>query len=59
MIDAVSTNIEDFSHLPGGSNVLYLDGHVEYQRYPTANQDEAPQVVNALVARILGALYSG
>jgi prepilin-type N-terminal cleavage/methylation domain-containing protein/prepilin-type processing-associated H-X9-DG protein len=59
MIDAVSTNVEDFSHLPGGSNVLYLDGHVEYQRYPTANQDEAPQVINALVARILGALYSG
>ncbi len=24
-----------FNHLPGGSNVLYLDGHVEYVRYST------------------------
>jgi len=23
-----------FNHLPGGSNVLYLDGHVEFQKYP-------------------------
>jgi prepilin-type N-terminal cleavage/methylation domain-containing protein/prepilin-type processing-associated H-X9-DG protein len=22
-----------FNHIPGGSNVLYMDGHVEYQRY--------------------------
>lgn len=25
-----------FNHLPGGSNVLYMDGHVEYVRYPGA-----------------------
>ncbi len=25
-----------FNHLPGGSNVLYLDGHVEFVRYPGA-----------------------
>ncbi len=23
-----------FSHLPGGANVLYLDGHVKFERYP-------------------------
>jgi len=23
-----------FNHMPGGSNVLYMDGHVEYVRYP-------------------------
>lgn len=57
MIDAVSTDVQDFNHLPGGSNVLFLDGHVAYQRYPTANQTEAEQVVNGLVAQILGALY--
>ena len=28
------TNIEYFNHLPGGCNVLYLDGHVEFQKYP-------------------------
>ncbi|MFM1920556.1 MAG: hypothetical protein RLZZ303_2190 [Candidatus Hydrogenedentota bacterium] len=59
MIDAVSTNIEDYSHLPGGSNVLFLDGHVEFQRYPTQDQYSAEQVVNGLVATILGELYSG
>lgn len=58
MIDAVSTSVEDFNHLPGGSNILFMDGHVEFQRYPTADQDNSEQVVNALVARILGALYS-
>jgi len=24
-----------FNHLPGGSNVLFLDGHVEFQKYPS------------------------
>jgi len=24
-----------FNHMPGGCNVLYLDGHVEFIRYPT------------------------
>lgn len=23
-----------FNHLPGGCNVLYMDGHVEFVRYP-------------------------
>jgi len=23
-----------FNHIPGGSNVLYMDGHVEFVRYP-------------------------
>ena len=27
--------VEVFNHLPGGSNVLYMDGHVEYIRYGT------------------------
>jgi len=25
---------ESFNHLPGGGNVLYMDGHVEFLRYP-------------------------
>jgi len=37
--DTVSINADDFNHVPGGSNVLYLDGHVEFLRYPN---DEAP-----------------
>jgi prepilin-type processing-associated H-X9-DG protein len=35
MWDHVSTNANDFNHVPGGSNVLYMDGHVEYLRYPS------------------------
>ena len=34
MFDLVSANAADFNHVPGGSNVLYLDGHVEFLRYP-------------------------
>ncbi len=29
---------ERFNHLPGGSNVLYMDGHVEFVRYNSGNQ---------------------
>ncbi len=25
---------EEFNHVPGGSNVLFMDGHVEFGRYP-------------------------
>lgn len=49
MWDEVSTTVANFNHVPGGSNVLYLDGHVEFTRYP----GDAP--VNASVA----GLFSG
>jgi prepilin-type N-terminal cleavage/methylation domain-containing protein/prepilin-type processing-associated H-X9-DG protein len=29
-----SSHIQDFNHLPGGSNVLFMDGHVEFIKYP-------------------------
>ena len=28
------TDTTRFNHLPGGSNVLYMDGHVEFVKYP-------------------------
>jgi prepilin-type N-terminal cleavage/methylation domain-containing protein/prepilin-type processing-associated H-X9-DG protein len=34
MYDLVSTEVDDFNHVPGGCNVLYLDGHVEFVRFP-------------------------
>ncbi len=34
MLDNVSTEVARFNHVPGGSNVLYMDGHVEFVRYP-------------------------
>jgi prepilin-type processing-associated H-X9-DG protein len=27
-------SISTFNHVPGGANVLYMDGHVEFMRYP-------------------------
>jgi prepilin-type processing-associated H-X9-DG protein len=33
MFDAFSTNAADFNHIPGGSNVLFMDGHVEFIKY--------------------------
>ena len=33
--DNVSVIVERFNHIPGGSNVLYMDGHVEFVKYPT------------------------
>jgi len=35
MWDHVTTNSIDFNHIPGGANVLYLDGHVTFSRYPS------------------------
>ncbi len=33
--DIPSESIEEFNHVPGGCNVAYLDGHVEFHKYPT------------------------
>ena len=44
MADAASTS---YNHVPGGGNVLYLDGHVEFIRY--AIEYEFP--INAMLAR--------
>ena len=33
MWDQLSTEISEFSHVPAGQNCLYLDGHVEFERY--------------------------
>jgi len=37
--DTSGSFMGNFNHVPGGGNVLYLDGHVEFLRYPTT----APQ----------------
>jgi prepilin-type N-terminal cleavage/methylation domain-containing protein/prepilin-type processing-associated H-X9-DG protein len=34
MYDNVSQTSVQFNHVPGGSNVLYMDGHVEFVKYP-------------------------
>lgn len=34
--DWVSIQVEEMNHVPGGANMLYLDGHVEFVRFPDA-----------------------
>lgn len=34
MDDANASNPQYMNHIPGGGNVLYLDGHVDFVRYP-------------------------
>lgn len=46
--DNVSTVAANFNHIPGGSNVLYMDGHVEFLRYP------GNQPINETVANLFG-----
>jgi prepilin-type N-terminal cleavage/methylation domain-containing protein/prepilin-type processing-associated H-X9-DG protein len=33
--EGATTEIAQFNHIPGGGNVLYMDGHVEFLRYPS------------------------
>ncbi len=52
MLDQVATATSAFNHVPGGSNVLFMDGHVEFQRY----SEQGDQFVNGLIANIFGIL---
>ncbi|MCC6142430.1 MAG: hypothetical protein IT368_01360, partial [Candidatus Hydrogenedentes bacterium] len=35
MYDQITTNVPDYNHIPGGGNSLYMDGHVDFLRYPS------------------------
>ncbi|MGI6461522.1 MAG: H-X9-DG-CTERM domain-containing protein [Candidatus Hydrogenedentales bacterium] len=46
MADLVATSVELYNHVPGGGNVLFMDGHVEFIRYPgTGLASEAMAIV--------------
>jgi prepilin-type processing-associated H-X9-DG protein len=34
MYDQAGTDVENYNHIPGGANVLFMDGHVEFIKYP-------------------------
>jgi prepilin-type processing-associated H-X9-DG protein len=51
MWDNISAEGSAFNHVPGGSNVLYMDGHVEFVKYP----GKPPVSMN--MAAILGVFY--
>ncbi len=42
-----------FNHIPGGCNVLYMDGHVEFIRYPTKGPVNQP-AANIMSLFVLG-----
>lgn len=52
MCDQVATVSTAFNHVPGGSNVLFMDGHAEFQRYTETGE----QFINGSVARTMGVL---
>jgi prepilin-type processing-associated H-X9-DG protein len=52
--DHLSVFAQDFAHVPGGLNVLYLDGHVRFMRYPS---DRFPGTADS--ARIFGRYNRG
>ena len=33
--DGLETNTRDYNHVPGGANALFMDGHVEFLKYPS------------------------
>ena len=35
ILDLVSATISEFNHVPGGGNVLFMDGHVEFLKFPS------------------------
>ena len=54
MFDQLSTNPQNFNHVPGGSNVLYMDGHVTFQRY----EQNGTLPVNGSMAQVVNMLES-
>ncbi len=49
MFDFFATNTTAFNHIPGGANVLYMDGHVEFLKYvPTSDTPCNKKVANTL-----------
>jgi len=55
MGDLMSTDVATYNHIPGGSNILYMDGHVEFLKYAPCN----PAPVNKLLAVLLAHASQG
>ena len=52
MWDTVAPETRHFNHVPGGGNVLYMDGHVEFLRYPSTHP------VSKALAQIIGLMQA-
>jgi prepilin-type processing-associated H-X9-DG protein len=44
---------ESFNHTPGGANILYMDGHVEFSKYPSDTD-----IPTSVLAAAIGFNYS-
>lgn len=55
MADGVSTTLSEYNHIPGGSNILYMDGHVAFMRYAA----QGPPPINEPVAKFVGGIMVG
>ena len=53
MHDLVADAVALYNHVPGGANVLYMDGHVEFIRY---NPPNSPAPVSGGYAGVVGEL---
>ncbi|MCD6288816.1 MAG: hypothetical protein J7M12_06855, partial [Candidatus Hydrogenedentes bacterium] len=36
-------HVQHFNHVPGGCNVLFMDGHVEFLKYPSTKWPVTPE----------------
>jgi len=55
MYDQLSTNASAYNHIPGGANILYMDGHVEFARYEQNGEAPCNEKMAVLVGILTGA----
>jgi len=48
MWDVTTPSANSFNHVPGGANVLYMDGHVEFMKYPSTEFPLSSYVMSVL-----------
>jgi prepilin-type N-terminal cleavage/methylation domain-containing protein/prepilin-type processing-associated H-X9-DG protein len=51
--DPSDPDVQNFHHVPGGANTLYMDGHVEFKKYPSADRKDIP------VTKLIGMIGRG
>lgn len=55
-LGATAGSIDKFNHIPGGSNILYLDGHVAFSRYEQEGVAPVNEPVAVFLSSLLGRL---
>ena len=60
MFDQLATSISSFNHIPGGCNVLYFDGHVQFVKYQeTGGKSPVTGPVASTIGLFAGLTLSG